>query len=402
MEATYRLLFNHITRLDATENYTRILKEVCPGEDVAANVMLSPEKLHEVLVRIQLNGCGVFSKQTVAYCKRLERLVIQARNDARTDRLCAALANLAVQAANDIVHEKTSTISSVSADMTDCIEVFPDTVDPHQCASVEECEKWINEHREDIEIWLKKETFSGFSVGLYMAAHGYLNLMMHMPENYPITGWSAAYAAANGHIHILEWLKTINTVKTHRAQEMAAHCGNLESLIWLDNNEYPRSIFAFHQAVVSGHIHVLKWMLCNNYPIHSGVVEDAIIRGNLEVLKLLHTIITGKPSAHIVAAKCGHLDIVKWLYKVGIHPTTEAATTAAYYGHLDVLKYFHKHDCTIDDQVCKNAAINGSGSIFAYAIKNGFPRPSNLVDLCTPELREWLTDYDKLCAKYGA
>jgi hypothetical protein len=54
-------------------------------------------------------------------------------------------------------------------------------------------------------------------------------------------------------------------------------------------------------------------------------------------------------SAMNIAAKRGHLQIVKWLFKNNIDLSTNAVNFAATYGHLNIVRFLHEN---ISDNEC--------------------------------------------------
>ena len=104
-----------------------------------------------------------------------------------------------------------------------------------------------------------------------------------------------------------------------------------------------------------------------------GVCSLAARGGHLEVLKLLHN--TGCSlgwSTSCSAAEGGHLAILKWLHSIGC-PLAESTCAAARAGYLEVLKWLHNNGCPWDEDTCSWAAEGGHLAMLQWARERHCP-----------------------------
>lgn len=127
--------------------------------------------------------------------------------------------------------------------------------------------------------------------------HGQLDFLRHV-ENvlhiWPVHEHMyayAAYAARNGHVHILEYIRDGEyTIETEAAEEAAGH-GHLHVLEWLAKNDYPFSRTAYMRALHNGRIPVLDWLAghLRYYPSHVDYMVTAVKAMQLPSIIWLHS-----------------------------------------------------------------------------------------------------------------
>jgi ankyrin repeat protein len=137
-------------------------------------------------------------------------------------------------------------------------------------------------------------------------------------------------AAKEGHIHILEWLETVES--TERL------AGMIETLA---------SGHTLRSAAMYGHVGVLKWAVNHGYQWDAErdykYYIKAIEYGQLEALNWMNekapifTTDIGYPS--ICAAQEGYLEIVKWLHNHGCPCSLDTREAADFNHHSDVSKW---------------------------------------------------------------
>lgn len=175
-------------------------------------------------------------------------------------------------------------------------------------------------------------------------------------------------AAANGHLDVLRWLRDREADLDCAANAACAN-GHLEVLRWLEGEGVRPSKKAFLDAAKGGHLEVLRWSvdLLKQWDLMRSVSQRAAGGGNLEILKWLHSMAKeaaskykkedpdygprndwdGVYSSYICASKAltaaaehGHLDIMKWLWKMyKIKRTVAAVRAAAANGNIPVLTW---------------------------------------------------------------
>lgn len=422
MESICRILYDTASvNEQALVEYRRIIELTypeCNPDDVMFS--MTPDKLHEVIIRVKLCDCGtmiVRSTRLTIVCRELEQFVIQARKDGRNDRLCAVLsaktaeskpsAELPTEPATELPTESAAELSttvpiksSVESGISPDEQSVEPPVDLSNCKTATEFAHAIGKY-DEIHAWCKKESFAGLCSSPYFAAHGQLDLLKQSIKLANASNvWVAGYAAVNRHLCVLEWLESTDIEKNTTAQKMAAKYGHLDMLKWLDEHGYPRSGGAFSFAVSEGHTHILNWMIDNSYTAWTDASIIAAGAGRIEFLKLLQSrgLCIVSADTFIAAAKQGHIDVIEWLILTGYLPRDAMITAvAAANGQIDVLKLLVGHGCTVDERVCEKSAEYGWINVFKYAIKNDFPRGRS-AELCSHEFRKWLANYDKYCA----
>ncbi|RLN74536.1 hypothetical protein BBJ28_00009461 [Nothophytophthora sp. Chile5] len=132
---------------------------------------------------------------------------------------------------------------------------------------------------------------------------------------------AAAFAATNGHVHVLQWLHEYHPDRcnwTTYTMDGAAMMGNLSTVQWLHENRTEGCTFlAMDQAAGNGYLEVVEWLHANRSEGCSQfAIENAAGSGHLALVQLLHEHYTDVSTGHAiqVAARNGHLAIVQWLY----------------------------------------------------------------------------------------
>ncbi len=102
--------------------------------------------------------------------------------------------------------------------------------------------------------------------------------------------------------------------------------------------------FNINLAARNGHMEVVKWLHNNGKSYSTRAMDLASRYGHLDVVKWLHY--NGKrctTNAMDWAAENGHLDVVKWLHNNRKRCTNDAMDWADENGHLDVVKFLYNN-----------------------------------------------------------
>jgi len=196
-----------------------------------------------------------------------------------------------------------------------------------------------------IETHANELKYPQYSTLASAARGGQLDLMkwLHNDLNYCWDGTACTQAAANGHLHVLEWLY-------HEARpNTLAHTHS-------DPGRQPWPADMISRAARGGHLHVLVWLNDTFARFMSraieGACDEAARFGYLDILKYAHdqgVTITSDAASH--AANMGHVHVLEWMRSTfhGNSPfgypakTLSSLTNAAQFGHLEVLKWAHAH-----------------------------------------------------------
>lgn len=138
---------------------------------------------------------------------------------------------------------------------------------------------------------------------------------------------------------------------------------------WLDLLNYGHNYKRFptwdssacDMAAKNGHINILKWLRENEYVISFDASD--------------------------IAARSGQFAVLEWLHQnmsEFTHWRSHTYAAAALGGHFDILKYLHKtctFRCPWDESTCANAALIGRLDILIFAYDNGCPMNNHAYSL---------------------
>jgi hypothetical protein len=85
----------------------------------------------------------------------------------------------------------------------------------------------------------------------------------------------------------------------------------------------------------------------------------------------LYKLLEGEEIDIDIAARDGHLEVVKYLYKKGVVATKWGIDYAAYYGHLEVIKYLYKQGVKDSECSINLAAEYGHLEVVKYLYSQG-------------------------------
>ena len=112
-----------------------------------------------------------------------------------------------------------------------------------------------------------------------------------------------------------------------------------------------RAASLFQAAASDGKLDVLKWEEESGYELDKILDEGEIAD----------------------AALHGHLEVVKYLRKLGISWNEDACSNAAKNGHLELLKWCRANQCPWDEWTCAFAAGNGHLELLKWGRANQCP-----------------------------
>ena len=133
--------------------------------------------------------------------------------------------------------------------------------------------------------WLKKTSESGLkAVTVSLAYKGDLNKLrwIHMHDCAVLSTYACWNAAEGGHLHVLEWLHSMNCPWTAKTCEKAAEGGHLE-------------------AAHNGRLEILKWLRDHGCPWDSATPTTANYHEHWDILK--YAIDNGCPGSEEYADK---------------------------------------------------------------------------------------------------
>ena len=142
-----------------------------------------------------------------------------------------------------------------------------------------------------------------------------------------------------------------DTLTSFKNAAVSVSCAQL----CLDSEEEPgcngraRSLFMI--AAIEGKVDVLKWGEDSGYKLNILLDQNTIAD----------------------VASNGHLEVVKYLRKLGVKWDFLTCTFAAENGHLELLKWARANQCPWNIWTCRGAAWNGDLELLNWARANGCP-----------------------------
>lgn len=127
-------------------------------------------------------------------------------------------------------------------------------------------------------------------------------------------------------------------------------------------------------AAKEGHLEMLKWAREEGCPWDQNTCRCAAERGHLEVLRWAKE--QGCPwdkSTCKFAARGGHLALLKWAREQGCPWDERTCSSAAKGGHLGLLQWARGQGCPWDEITCNSAAVSKNIEILSSARQQGCP-----------------------------
>ena len=183
-----------------------------------------------------------------------------------------------------------------------------------------------------------------------------------------------AVAALNGHLEVVQYLRTLGISWNGHTCHNAAKNGHIELLKWVRANGCPWSSWTCRVAALNGHLEVLKWARANGCPWHEDTMSCAACNGHFELLKWARdNQCPWDEETCSTAAEFGHLELLKWARSHQCPWDETTCSSAAWNGHLELLKWARVHQCPWNEDTCTTAALKGHLEFLKWARKNGCP-----------------------------
>ena len=186
-------------------------------------------------------------------------------------------------------------------------------------------------------------------------------------------------AVLSGNVQKLKTIHRSDTANCSEVCNTAASIGNLTLLIWA---RAPKSNMGKHVctwnadtcaiAAKNGHVKLLKWCMENGCLWDYRVAIYAEKYNHLEILELVKDFIFNKADPTKYAVTCNDLDLLKWCLEKGYEWNSDICGYAITHGYFDSIKMVHQMGYTINPDVCVAAARYGNISIIIWAYDNHF------------------------------
>ena len=158
----------------------------------------------------------------------------------------------------------------------------------------------------------------------------------------------------------------------------AARGGQLNALKWGEDSGYDMKKlldwYTFAQAALFGHLEVVKYLRRLGIAWDEWTCASAARGGHLELLKWVRANqCPWTTSTCRNAARNGHLTLLKWARANQCPWNERTCSYAAENGHLKLLKWARANQCPWDDWTCRYAAMNGHLELLKWARSHGCP-----------------------------
>jgi len=215
-----------------------------------------------------------------------------------------------------------------------------------------------------------------------------------------------AYGAAKeGRIDVLELIREKHDICEY-ATATAAKGGKMETLVWLIKNDVEMSYFGFGYAIKRGHFDICEYITEIIDVDTNDCNYEAGLSGNLHVAKYIHS--RSPDSVNKLcngAAEGGHIDIVKYCYKLGgcldkdffcksipifewlidnshIVPDVRMSARIALSGDLECLQYVHSRGfLALSEEVFVMASNKNNLAMMKWLRDIHCPIPLQSIDL---------------------
>lgn len=247
------------------------------------------------------------------------------------------------------------------------------------------------------------------------AEHGNLDFLRFLiATGVPVDETSIIAAAYNGHINAVIYLASIHVPGLDAAMNSAAGAGHLNIVQYLDSIGVQPTTDTMYTAVRNGHLDVVKYVYdAGVYPTEM-VVREAVRNNYTDIVELFESMNIPIPTVDDVdpeleflwnnnddddgddestslitpdvdigtATRCGWINKLQELYRLGGRPTSDDYFIAIANGHLDVVRFLFNGFRNDDEVALLTAAHSGNILIVKFFWEMGLRSviPSNLAD----------------------
>ena len=191
-------------------------------------------------------------------------------------------------------------------------------------------------------------------------------------------GQITRYAAVNGHLHILKYLKENNLM----SREISLYCvvsnKHYEVLKWLNDNTLADSNTVCTLLAMNKDYDVFRWAMDANYPLDN--TQNHLCSSNqLELLKLVINKM-GKVDAYLLdsAGMTGNIEMLDYVYSLVGKWDSSAYSGAMHSGNIQTMKYLYKQGCPFDESLSFAVSMKGYIKMLEWLIKKGCPQSPHI------------------------
>lgn len=204
-------------------------------------------------------------------------------------------------------------------------------------------------------------------------------------------------AAECGHLHILEYIDTINNDIIERdILSVATKHGHLNIVRWVITRNNYLSNKCCRKAAKYGHVHILEWAKSNNYNTFVG--ETAGYYGQVGVLQWLLDNEYQLHTYDVAAIKMKHHNVIRWMLNTfGSSVIDRIKTIAIDYDKKFVFQILLEYNYVPDESVFHLATEKQAMCIIKWMIKQKLlTKPINFDEKFRP-VAQLLLENDLLC-----
>jgi hypothetical protein len=242
--------------------------------------------------------------------------------------------------------------------------------------------------------------------------------------------YSWELVARGGHIPVLEWMQTCDSMCVKYVFLGAACGGHVAVMQWVQaqghvlQTEWQAQMVA--AAASGGHVAMVEWLMVQQGCAYDegALFEEAAEGGHIAMMEWLNAHnCSASVRAYIGAAGEGNVAVLDWLYEHGCSFDDEhvqsdgyvehariqhAFHAAAYHGHLQALKWLHAREFPWDALACSNAVRGGHLFVLQWLRKRGCPLDGrSFAHALLPEVRrqglgiwKWLCKHESAYNPY--
>lgn len=154
---------------------------------------------------------------------------------------------------------------------------------------------------------------------------GYLNILQKCQVLYKYENWHLKQALQSGHFEIVKWFVNVHKLQCTKFFFRAACGGNLDIIKWafVDGKDDIILTDIIQGGIRYGHIHIIQWVITiNPHSFFDNLVmilDDSVHFNQLELLKCFKRTFNLLDFSDVALYACeyGNLDIFKWTLAVG-------------------------------------------------------------------------------------
>lgn len=209
-------------------------------------------------------------------------------------------------------------------------------------------------------------------ISIMCARYGYLDFLKLY---YNISQKEILIEAVNyGHVHILEWIHTVNPIIDN---SLFIECNDVKVVKWLISIGLKPGTKALYLASHEDRFEILKYFVEDyNTKVPAYLLDYAVEKGQIEIVKYLIGRGMEFIAPHIIDCS-PHVEMVKFLHTIGHELTENLCFNAAKVGNIEILEYCVENGCRLTESIIFSAAIMDKFDCVIWLLEHNCP-PGNI------------------------